>query len=229
MDRGLYIAASGMLAEQVRQDALANDMANASTPGYKPDRSTQRPFAEVLLANSRTGETLGPLGAGAQITATVTDLRAGPVMQTDEPLDLAIQGEGWFCVQTPQGERFTRNGRFTADAQDRLVDGRGNLVLGADRRPVRVAADGTVRPQDVGVFAVTNPTKAGEGVFTGTAAGRGAGVARAGALEGSGIDTARTMVDMLASTRAYESGQKVLQTIDSTLELAARQVGGLPG
>ena len=65
MDRGLYIAASGMLAEMARQDLLANDLANVSTAGYKSDRASQRSFSEVMLANTRTGQAVGPLGSGA--------------------------------------------------------------------------------------------------------------------------------------------------------------------
>src|SRR3954449_9734949 len=74
MDRGLYIAASGMLAEMARQDLLANDMANTSTAGYKADRVTQRSFSEVLLSNTETGAAVGPIGSGAAITRQVTDL-----------------------------------------------------------------------------------------------------------------------------------------------------------
>ena len=67
MDRGLYIAASGMLAEQIRQDQIANDLANASTPGYKSDRTTQRTFNDLLLQNSATGATVGPQSTAVQV------------------------------------------------------------------------------------------------------------------------------------------------------------------
>ena len=76
MERGLYIAASGMLAEMVRQDQIANDLANASTPGYKADRATQKSFGDILLANTVSGQTVGPLGLGAQIDKIVTDVKA---------------------------------------------------------------------------------------------------------------------------------------------------------
>src|SRR5919108_838 len=113
MDRGLYIAASGMLAEQIRQDQIANDLANASTPGYKADRTSQHTFNDLLLANSAAGATVGTVQSGA--------------------------------------------------------------------------------------------------------------------LESSGADPARSMVDMIASMRAFEAGQKVIQTIDETLGKAVNQVGNVSG
>ena len=112
MNRGLFIAASGMLAEQVRQDQLANDLANATTPGYKSDRAAQGSFGELLLADRRTGRAIGSLGMGVRIVGQTTDLRPADMRDTGEPLDLAIQGEGFFAVRTPEGERYTRNGRF---------------------------------------------------------------------------------------------------------------------
>jgi flagellar basal-body rod protein FlgF len=225
MDRGLYIAASGMLTEMARQDLLANDLANASTAGYKSDRTTQRSFQDVLLSNTRTGAPVGPIGSGAAITRQVTDFAAEPLKDTGEPLDFAIAGDGFFAVQTAQGQRFTRNGAFQTGAGGRLVDQLGNAVLDQRGRTLTVGADGTVDPRRLGVFAVTNPRKAGDGVFTGTAAGRATGQARSGALEGSGVDPTRAMIDMIASLRAFESGQKVIQTMDQTLEQAATKVG----
>jgi flagellar basal-body rod protein FlgG len=225
MDRGLYIAASGMLAEMARQDLLANDLANSTTPGYKGDRAAQRSFGEMMLANTRTGQTVGALGSGSAIVEQVTDLRGAPLKDTGEPLDFAIAGEGFFAVQTPQGVRYTRNGSFQTGANGGLVDQLGNPVLGRNGQPLRVAADGTVAANDVGVYAVANARKAGEGLFTGNGGGQATGEVKQGAIEASGVDAARTMVDMMASLRAYEAGQKVLTTIDSTLEKAASQIG----
>jgi flagellar basal-body rod protein FlgF len=225
MERGLYIAASGMVAEMARQDLIANDLANASTPGYKADRAVQGSFGNLLLQNTQTGATVGPLGQGARIERQVTDLTAAPVKETGEALDFAIEGDGYFGVQTAQGVRYTRNGQFTAGANGRLVDQRGNAVLGQGGQPITIAADGKVPEGSVGIFALTNPVKAGDNVFTGAAGGRGTGRVRSGALEGSGSDPVRAMTDMIASLRAFESGQKVITTIDSTLQKAANQVG----
>ena len=229
MERGLYIAASGMLAEMVRQDQIANDLSNASTPGYKADRATQRSFGDLLLSNTVTGQQVGPLGMGARIDGITTDLTAAPVRDTGEPLDFAVQGDGWFGVQTPQGVRYTRNGQFGVSPQGTLIDSLGNQVMGQNGGTVRVGADGRPDPRDVGVFTVNGARKVGDSYVTGAAAGRATGTVRQGALEGSNADPAKSMVDMIASYRAFESGQKVIRTIDETLQKASNSVGGLPG
>jgi flagellar basal-body rod protein FlgG len=225
MDRGLYIAASGMLAEMARQDLLANDLANASTTGYKADRVAQRSFQEVMLSNTSTGQQVGPVGSGSAIVRQVTDLSGAPSKDTGEPLDFAIEGDGFFSVRTAQGVRYTRNGSFQTAGNGTLVDQLGNPVLSQNGRPVRVEADGTVPAQSLGLFTVNNARKVGDGMFTGTAAGRPQATVKSGALEASGVNPTRTMVDMLASLRAYESGQKVIQTIDQSLEKATSRVG----
>lgn len=227
MERGLYIAASGMLAEMVRQDQIANDLANASTPGYKPDRATQRSFGELLLANQQTGQPVGGLGLGVEVDSIVTDLSPGPIRDTGEPLDLAIEGDGFFAVNTPQGVRYTRNGQFAATPRGTLATAQGFEVLGRNGQPVQVAPGGTVDAADVGVFALPDAQKQGDSLFTGGAAGQAAGRVRAGALEGSGADPSRSMVDLIASFRSFEAGQRVIRTIDDTLERAANRVGAM--
>ena len=218
MERGLYIAASGMLAEMARQDQLANDLANASTPGYKADRVSQSSFSSLL----------GPVGAGAAIDKQQTDLRQQALRTTDEPLDLAIQGDGYFGVQTANGVRYTRDGSFTADAKGNLVDQLGNQVLGVGNKPIAVDADGKIDTTKVAVFNVKDPVKQGDSYFTGTAGGTADGEVRSGALEGSGVDPARAMVDLMGSMRAMEAAQRAITTIDSTLQLTSSQVGNLP-
>jgi flagellar basal-body rod protein FlgG len=232
MDRGLYIAASGMLAEQVRQDQIANDLANASTAGYKADRTTQQSFGSMLLTNSVTGGTIGSQSTAVQVTGTVTDFAPQPLKDTGEPLDFAINGDGFFAVQTAQGTRYTRNGQFGSDGEGRLVTTTGSLVLGRNGRPITIGADGKVDPRLLNVVLLDDPRKTGDNLVTGTpgaVAGQTAGVVRAGALEGSGADPTRAMVDMIASMRAYEAGQKVIRTIDETLGKAATSVGTVTG
>jgi flagellar basal-body rod protein FlgF len=228
MERGLYIAASGMLAEMARQDQLANDLANASTPGYKADRVSQQSFG-ALLVKDADGSTVGPLGSGAALDKQETDLRPQALRDTGQPLDLAVEGEGYFGVRTAQGVRYTRNGAFTADAKGNLVDQLGNQVLGTGNQPIKVAADGTIDVSKVQLFNVANPVKQGDSNFTGQASGKPTGSVRSGALEGSGVDPARAMIDLMASMRAMEATQRAITTIDSTLQQTATQVGGLPG
>jgi flagellar basal-body rod protein FlgF len=227
MERGLYIAASGMLTEQRRQDQIANDLANAATAGYKPDRSTQRSFGELLLANSKTGQQIGSLGLGVQIDETVTDWTPQPARQTDEPLDFAINGEGFFAVRTGEGTFYTRNGQFTLSPQGILTTARGDIVLGPNGQPIQAGPNGKVDPKDIGVYNVQNPRKVGDNLVQGNAAGQAAGQVQQGFLEGSGADPARSMVNMIASFRSFEAGQKVIRTLDETLALAAGKVGSL--
>src|SRR5436309_3156767 len=154
MERGLYIAASGMIAEMVRQDQIANDLANASTPGYKSDKSTQRSFGDLLLSNTVTGQTVGPLGMGAHIDRIYTDTTPAALRQTGNPLDFAVEGDGFFAIQTPQGLRYTRNGQFQVSPQGTLMDAMGNQVLSQGGAPIRVPANGQVNPAQLGVFTL---------------------------------------------------------------------------
>jgi flagellar basal-body rod protein FlgF len=227
MERGLYIAASGMLAEQVRQDLIAHDLANASTAGYKPDRVASKSFGDMLLSDTRSGRTVGALGLGTQIERQVTDMSAGPLRDTGEPLDFAVEGEGFFSVSTPNGVRYTRDGQFSASARGTLVTAAGDDVLGPNGTPIRIGADGKLAAGDIGVVTLTNARREGDNLFTGTAGGAAPSTVRAGALEGSGVDPVTTMVDMISSLRAFEAGQRVITTIDSTLQKAANQVGGI--
>lgn len=209
-----------------RQDQIANDLANAVTPGYKSDRVSVQSFGELLVTDLGSGKVAGSVVAGARAKEQVTDLRPNILKPSDEPLDMAISGEGYFQVQTDQGPRFTRNGQFQANAEGQLVDQLGNNVLGQNGQPVRVAADGTVPATSVGIFAVPNARKAGDNLFTGAATGKGEGQVKTGQLEMSRTDAARTVVQMMASLRAIEAGQKVLTTIDESLG-KANTVGNL--
>ncbi len=229
MDLGLYIAASGMVAEQTRQDQLSNDLANASTPGFKPDESPQRSFGELLLSNTASGQAIGPVDMGVALGKTFTDMTPAGMRETGQPLDFGIVGYGFFAVRTPGGVRYTRDGQFTASSQGLLVDSAGNQVLGKGGAPVRVGAGGTVSAGALGVFNVPGAVKQGENLYTGTASGSAAGTVREGVLEESGVNPARAMVDMMGSLRTFQSGQQAIQAIDQTLQEAATQVGSLNG
>jgi flagellar basal-body rod protein FlgG len=229
MDLGLSIAAAGMVAEQVREDQLANDLANASTPGYKPTEDVQSAFGSLLLANTQTGQTVGAISTNTEITQQSPNLTQGSIDQTGEPLDFAIAGTGFFAVKTPTGTAYTRNGQFTESASGTLVDANGNSVLSQSGAPITVAADGSVAPSALGVFNVTNPVDAGNNLFTGTAAGAGTGTVEGGELEASGVDAAETMIQMIASLNTYQSGQQAIQTINETMQRSASATGALSG
>ena len=171
---------------------------------------------------------IGPLGLGSRIDTIKTDDTPAPARETGEPLDFAVVGEGWFQVQTPQGTRYTRNGQFALSPQGFLIDGMGNQVMGQGGGPVRAGANGKIDPRQIGIFQLTGIKKIGDSYVTGAAGGRATGTVRQGALEGSNADPAKSMVDMIASFRAFESGQRVIHTIDETLQKASNVVGGLP-
>jgi flagellar basal-body rod protein FlgF len=229
MDTGLYIAASGMLAQQVRQDQLANDLSNASTPGYKTDASVQQSFGSLLLANTATGQPIGSLNTGVKLGTPVTNLTPEALHSTGQPLDFGVAGAGFFAVRTQHGVRFTRDGQFAESAQGLLVDGQGNEVLSQNGAAIQVSAQGTVPASSVGAFNVTNPTKQGENYFTGTAAGRASGVVRQGELENSAVDPVNTMVHMITAVQTYQAGENAIQTIDSTMQESSQSVGSLGG
>jgi len=221
-----------MLAELTRQDQIANDLANASTPGYKGDTSAQASFGSLMLSNRSTGQVVGPLAEGVGIVAKTTDLTPAALKQTGEPLDVALDGAGFLAVQTPDGKRYTRDGQLVVDAQGRLATATGFLVLDDKGQPFKVgtstalviAPDGSVTSGGkpiarLGVVSLSNPVKQGDTLFDGTAGPRPAATnVVQGSLEGSGVNPITAMVDMLTSLRAFEAGQKAIQTIDETLQ-----------
>jgi flagellar basal-body rod protein FlgG len=227
MDSGLYIAASGMLAEMVRQEQISNQLANVNTPGYKSDRATQAGFGELLLQNTRTGAAVGRLSLGVEIAETSTDLSAAGIHETGEALDFAVEGEGFFAVRTAAGVRYTRNGQFTTDAEGNLTDQLGDPVLGPSGAPVRLRGDGTVAAGDIGVFEVAGAEKQGENLYTGNATGAASGKVRAGFLEESAVNPSQAMVQLISSFRSLEADQKSIQTIGETLSESAGQVGSI--
>jgi flagellar basal-body rod protein FlgG len=227
MDLGLDIAASGMVAEQVRQDQLANDLANSSTPGFKPDETPQHSFGAVLMANTEGGAAIGSVNEGVALGKSFTNMTPGTMQETGEPLDFGIVGDGFFAVKTPQGVRYTRDGQFTTSVQGVLTDAGGNPVLDAKGAQIKVSATGTVAASAVGVFEVPGAVKQGENLYTGTAAGKPSGTVRQGSLEGSGVDPAKAMIEMITSLRSFQSGQQAIQAIGQTLQEAASQVGSL--
>jgi flagellar basal-body rod protein FlgF len=229
MDLGLNIASAGMLAEQVQEDQIANDLANASTPGYKASSSVQKSFDSLLLENTSTGRAIGSIDLGVQLTKGQTNLAQGPMQQTGRPLDFAVSGSGFFAVKTAGGVQYTRNGQFSVDNQGLLVDQYGDQVLSQTGAPIQVGAAGTVPTTALGLFDLTNPTQLGNNNFSGTAAGgRATGEVYSGQLEGSGIDPIQTMVQMESALNAYTAGQQTIGTISQTMAESATTVAQVP-
>lgn len=237
MDRGLYIAASGLLANEQYLNVIGNNLANADTPGFKGDNVTEANFGDLLLQNLQTGATIGPLSEGDYIKNSGADLSQGTLKQTGRNLDVALQGTGFFAIQTPQGVRYTRDGGFNLDANGNLVTADGNKVLGATNQPlklpsenVQIGADGTImsgntRVGQLAVVDLNNPKQAGGDLFTGTPARRSASQVVQGSLEQSNIDPIEEMTTMTQILNSYQASQRALTTIDSAMNLAVNDVG----
>jgi flagellar basal-body rod protein FlgG len=232
---GLGAAASGINAQSRRMDALANDVANANTAGYAAERAS---FAALVS---------GGKPAGVAYTGGSPELVQGALRQTGNPLDLAIEGDGFFQVSRPTGQiALVRAGAFSVDARGQVVTATGDrlfppLTLPPGTDPTALAIDpsgvATVNGQQIGqVQVVTVPARGGllreDGYYSPTAASgapvpaAGAQV-RQGALEASGTDLAENAVDQIASRTAFTASVGSLRAQDEMLgmliELAARE------
>jgi len=241
VERGLFIAASGMLAAQIRQDVIANNLANATNPGFKGEVLSQVAFGDMLLSNTLTGEKIGPLSTCTLVTEIKPNLTNNGFRWTQNTLDLAIGGNGFFAVQTPNGVRYTRNGAFTTDAQGFLTTAQGDRVLGKNGQPlnlsggekVSIARNGDVHVGNrlvgtVGVIALqpNSLRKEGDNYLTGTVDPTGkVGMVAQGALESSNVNTVKEMVSLIENMREFEADQKMIRAIDDTLGGAVNQVG----
>ncbi|MDW8322093.1 MAG: flagellar hook-basal body protein [Armatimonadota bacterium] len=242
MLRGLYIAASGMLAQQVRHETVANNLANADTTGYKADEAVFRAALERAIWRHRDPQKgapapqVGALSFGVTTDAVVTDLRPGPVALTGRPLDVAIDGDGFFVVNTPQGERYTRDGAFRQSADGTLVTADGTPVLGtrgiirSANTPLTIAPNGDVLANGqvidrLRVVQLRNAVKEGANRFAGNAQPLQQFSLQVGALERSNVSVVQAMVDMIVAMRAYEASHRAVLAHDETLQKAVNDVG----
>ncbi|MEW6397751.1 MAG: flagellar hook-basal body protein [Bacillota bacterium] len=244
MLRGIYAAASGMAAGLDQLDAIADNAANAQTPGFKGRVPVVTGFRSLILSRVRDGPVaeVGPLSTGAGVEALVTDFGTGPLRPVEDPLAVAISGPGFFVVQAPGGEAYTRNGMFRLDSQGRLVTGTGHLVLG-EQGPIEAGPDASIlatgevvsggrvvdRLRVVDFARRDALQRIGDGLF---AAGPQAGLPRAveaaltpGFVESANVNPVTEMVRLIAVLRAYEACQKALRVQDDTLGQAVREVG----
>ena len=210
-----------------RQDVTANNLANANTDGFKADR---------VLAHTLPGTT-------APVPVQETDLRQGTFRETGRPLDLGLQGDGYFVVSTPQGERLTRGGSFRLDPAGHLANSQGDLVLG-DGGPIvlqggkiEVQGDGTIMVDGAGAgrLLVVNPDdprqmlKEGFGRYSPGgevhAVDEDATQVRQGAVEEANLDPLLSMVDLVTIQRAYAANVDALKAMDSVLGAVTNDVG----
>ncbi len=136
MIRSLYTAGTNMIVQRKRMDVITNNIANVDTTGFKGDKLLSRSFEDMLL--ERVGDpavlnrsyNVGPLNTGVHIDEVITDFTQGTVMETGRPTDVALMTDGFFVINTPAGERYTRDGSFSRNAEGYLVTSDGSNVVG---------------------------------------------------------------------------------------------------
>ncbi len=263
MLRGIYSSASGMLVNQKEQDIRSNNLANVNTTGFKRDMTVKGDFREILInrlekegedfkdPSSGISSIIGHLGTGAILEESVTSFEPGSFKGTDGPLDLALDGEGFFAVEGPEEEvLYTRNGNFTLDEEGRLVTQQGYPVLSQEGEvvldtgeEVHIDNEGNIYigEEDEPAYQLElvdfeNPQgllKMGENLFMETGvSGEPAEIAAEGDLEvlqgyleESNVSTASEMAGMINALRAYEANQRALSTQDEALEQSVNRVG----
>lgn len=247
MIRGLYTSATGMLANEVQMNTLSNNLANADTNGYKRDQTVKETFPEMLLSRMEKGKQpveIGTLNNGVAIAGNYSDFTQGSFTETGSELDLAIEGDGFFVVDTPQGVRYTRDGSFSLNEAGVIVDKSGYPVMGQEGilqtipdESVSIGDDGVVRVNELEVdtiqlvdFADLNDLeKVGDNLYQTDQPVQGAEnySLHSGALEMANVKIVQEMVSIIEATRNYESNQKAIQTADMTLDKAVNEVGRL--
>jgi flagellar basal-body rod protein FlgG len=231
MPMGIYSAAAGMAAQQQQLDALANDLANVNTNGYKKGRND---FRDLVYANG--------IGSGTALVDGGRDFSAGAMKQVDDPLSVALGGAGFFQVKLADGRTaLTRDGSFRLDANGQLVTSTGQrldppikLPKGTSPKDIAIAADGTVTAKGaklgqirvVDVPARTGLQPIGDSLFLATQA---SGAAKAltgspniqqGYLEASNVDVGQTMTDLISTQRSFQLTSRVITMQDQLMSIA---------
>ncbi len=173
MIKGLYTAASGMLLGMRQQEVVADNLANSNTVGYKADQSAQTAFSGVLARRVGASVTpmpasvetlIGRVGTGAFVENVRTFLGQGSERETGGPLDVMVRGDGFFVVQSPDGVRYTRDGHWDRDDQQRLITADGSLVLDDAGAPIIIESDHIrVKPDGRIMLMVATPIEAADG------------------------------------------------------------------
>jgi len=241
----IYKAAAGALLQQMRLDMLTNNLANVNTTGYKADVPVFRiPGSDKTI---ETGAALIPGGLNpyAPPMEAYTHFASGPLVRTGNALDAAIEGKGFFEIQSPQGRLFTRKGNFTVNAQGVLATSEGWPVMGRggeisiDGSRVEINDNGDVYVDGVMVDTLqlvdfSDPQrlrKTGGTFFAHSGAARGQvmeeGSTRViqGFVESSNVDAIRTMTDLIETMRVFESYQRIIRSADEATSKTVNEVG----
>ena len=261
MNQALWVAKTGLDAQQTRLAVISNNLANVSTTGFKQSRAV---FEDLLYQNIRqvggqtSQDTRLPsglmLGTGVRTVATEKLHTQGGILTTDNALDIAIDGKGYFPILLPDGtEAYTRDGSFKLSDQGQMVTASGYVLqpginIPADVQSVTIGNDGVVSvalpgqptPQVVGNIQIANfinPTglqPIGENLFLESAASgnaqagtpglTGLGKLRQGSLEGSNVNIVEEMVGMIETQRAYEMNSRLISTADGMMQFLTNNV-----
>lgn len=256
MLKGLYTAYTGMINEQNRMDIMTNNLANASTVGFKKEGSTSQSFDDILTVKIKDAsvgvmnvQRTGINNPGVKIGENYTDFTQGSFRNTGNTYDLALSGEGFFAIEftNKAGEtstKYTRAGQFTLNKDGYLVTQDGDYVLDTQNRRIRldtlkdsaISTSGMISQDGVNVAQIQVADfedydyleKYGETYYQPLEGARlttANAAINSGWLEMSNVQTVSEMVNLIAITRAYESNQKIIQTYDSSLEIAVNQLG----
>ncbi|NLO47745.1 MAG: flagellar hook-basal body protein [Clostridiales bacterium] len=247
MFRGLYIAATGMMLQRRKMETITNNITNSDTNGYKKDYLISHTFDDVMILRINDSNVVdqrrlvGPLNFGTQVDMISTDFTIGNFEDSGSSTDLLIAGEGFFVMETPQGERYTRAGAFLINSEGYLIDGSGNFLMGTNGRvyvgnenfTVLNNGDVVIGNELVNTVRVVsfadNGTlrKEGNNLYSSleTPVEEVRGMVKQGFLENSNVDIAREMVDMMTVYRAYETNQKMISMIDEINGKAVNEIG----
>ena len=255
MVRGLYTGWTGMATEQKRLDVIANNLANSATVGYKKEGVTTQSFDEALTIKIKDKSEpllercIGSMSLGVKIGEVYTDYSTGSFRETGNTFDLAIEGNGFFrvAVTDRQGEtheRYTRAGSYHMTSDGYVVDSEGNhlqaeggdLLVPTDAKDLLVDIDGSVYADGEFVDRIVTYDfedynylkKYGDVMYEpvdGAQIKEAENMLRQGWTEQSNVNVVTEMVNMIAITRAYEANQKVIKSIDQTLDLSTNSVG----
>ncbi len=252
---GLYTSASGMLAEASRHEAVANNLANASTTGFKADAAVFRQQPVQILHrlsdamvqfDTQTADlapAVGGRGLGTVVDAIIPNYRQGQLMETGGRYDLALMGEGMFVIQTARGKRYTRAGDFSVDGKGRLVTMNGDPVLSSTGTEIMVGdhkleinrhgmifLDGQETGR-LGIVVAEHSDmlfKEGESLFAPAPGARfraSEAAVSQGTLERSNVNPVLGMAEMIEALRAYEANQRAILAQDETLGRLINEVG----
>ncbi len=255
MVRGLYTAYTGMINQQKRLDTVTNNLANASTTGFKREGLTSKSFDQMLtvklndLSVPYLNEGIGKMSLGVKIGENYTDYSQGSLKETGNTYDLALAGNGFFTISYTDkkgntSEKYTRDGEFTMDSEGYLrtlegdyVQGEGGaIMIPVETSEVSIRDNGDIYADGEYVDSLrivdfedyNNIEKFGENLYNvvdGATETESTAAVKQGYLEMSNINVVKEMVEMITISRAYESNQKLIQTEDDMLDKSVNQIG----